>query len=536
MTKAIVLALTLYLIIAPGNPVVAFSAFRDGNWDLYALQPDTGRLFRLTYHPAEDRDPAFSPDGSKLAFSSRRDGNWDIYLLDEEGNIVRLTSDPHYDGRPSWSPDGRYIAFESFRAGDLDIWVMEADGSNPRNLTPSCPAGDAEPSWSPDGRFIAFTSWRFGDKDLFLLDVRTGELIQLTTETTDEYSPSWSPDGGKLAFVREENGHRAVWLMDVASRKARRVSWLSAEDSPVWLPDGRLAFIHHRYDGERLVLDEKPGALSLPRFILGPAFLGGSLSAAPSIKLPADEVPVGYLSSPFPPEPAGESALVELEGVRVYDPRLSSAVVESFNALREKVRQEAGYDFLGRLSEALRPLDFRSDQSDYASWHKAGRAFDIYFDTDRVLIVREEIGGETRWRVYLRCARQDGSCGEPLRWHPWELSFASGEEGQPGLIPNGYCVDFTGMAREAGWERISAHQGEDFDWRRDYKALEFWHYQKRDGLVWFKAMEQIYPLEELRALFSWDVAADAGVPLHLMKPKGIELPPDQALWLKLKAD
>ncbi len=536
MTKTVVFVLMLSLVIVPGNPLVAFTAFRDGNWDLYALEPDSGRLFQLTYHPAEDRDPALSPDGRKVAFSSRRDGNWEIYVLDEEGNINRLTANPHYDGKPAWSPDGRYIAFESSRAGDLDIWVMRADGSDPRNLTPESPAGDAEPSWSPDGRFIAFTSWRFGDKDLFLLNFNTGELTQLTTETTDEYSPSWSPDGSRLAFVREENGRRAVWIMEVESRKAYRLSWLSADDSPVWLPDGRLVFISHRYDGERLVLDEKPGALCVPRFLLGPAFLGGGLSSAASLKVPADEVPAHYLESSPPPEPVGRSVLVEVPGVRVYDPRLSGAVVESFNSLRERIRSEVGYDFLGRLSEAFRPLDFQSKQSDYTSWHKAGRAFDIYFDTDQVLVVREEMGGETRWRVYLRCARQDGSCGEPLRWHPWEISFIPSGEGQPGSIPSGYYVDFTRMAMEAGWERIAAHQGEDFDWRQDYKALEFWHYQKRDGLIWYEAMEQIHPAEELQTLFSWEKAAEAGVPFYLIRLKGIKLPPDQAVWHKLKAN
>lgn len=531
MSKVLALTITLSLLIQPQNPVVAFAAFKDGNWDLYAFELETGKVFRLTSHPAEDWDPAFSPDGGKLAFSSRRDGNWDIYLMDEKGNTVRLTSDPHYDGKPAWSPDGRLIAFESFRAGDLDIWLMEADGSNPRNLTPYSPAGEVEPAWSPDGRFLAFTSWRFGDKDIFLLEPETGKLIQLTTETTDEYSPSWSPDGSKLAFVREENGRRAVWVMEIESRKASRITWLSAEDSPVWLPDGRLSFIAYRYDGERLMLDENPGFLSLPKTLLGPAFIRGSLSASGAFKLPAEEVPAMSLKTS--PPLAYKGILKELTEVKVYNPRLSSAVADSFAHLRERIRREVGYDFLGRLSEAFRPLDFRSEYTDYTSWHKAGRAFDLYFDTDRLLIAREEMGGETWWRVYIWCVKQDGSCGEPLRQHPWELSYAPGKEGNPGFIPNGYHVDFTRIAREAGWERIPAHRGEDFDWRWDYKALEFWHYQRRDGLIWYQAMEQIHPPEELRKLFSWDRAAEEGVPPHLMKAKGIEIPPDRAYWLKI---
>jgi len=47
-------------------------------------------------------------------------------------------------------------------------------------------------------------------------------------------------------------------------------------------------------------------------------------------------------------------------------------------------------------------------------------------------------------------------------------------------------------------------------------------------------MEQIYPSEKLKELFSWERAAEAGVPPHLIGAKGIEIPPDKAFWLKLK--
>ena len=62
----------------------------DGNWDIYAvrlLEPagsadaPSVEWIRLTAHPAEDRYPAFSPDGQTLAFASRRDGYWNLYAL-----------------------------------------------------------------------------------------------------------------------------------------------------------------------------------------------------------------------------------------------------------------------------------------------------------------------------------------------------------------------------------------------------------------------------------------------------------------------
>lgn len=59
-------------------------------------------------------DPAFSEPHPPvtIAFASNIDGNWDIYLTDTVGQIpVNLTFNPAADYYPSWSPDGTQIAF-----------------------------------------------------------------------------------------------------------------------------------------------------------------------------------------------------------------------------------------------------------------------------------------------------------------------------------------------------------------------------------------------------------------------------------------
>jgi TolB protein len=50
---------------------------------------------------------------------------------------VRLTYDPAEDYWPAWSPDGTQIAFHSDRdvSLSLEIYVMNADGSDPVRLT-----------------------------------------------------------------------------------------------------------------------------------------------------------------------------------------------------------------------------------------------------------------------------------------------------------------------------------------------------------------------------------------------------------------
>lgn len=103
----------------------------------------------LTDNVSDDREFAWSPDGTRIAFVSNRDGNWEIYAMDADdgGNVVRLTQNAVSDRHPTWSPDGSHIAFYSNRDGDFEIYVMDAgDGGGVLQLTSNA-AADCDPEW-----------------------------------------------------------------------------------------------------------------------------------------------------------------------------------------------------------------------------------------------------------------------------------------------------------------------------------------------------------------------------------------------------
>jgi TolB protein len=189
---------------------------------------------------------------------------------------------------------------------------------------------------------------------------------------------------------------------------------------------------------------------------------------------------------------------------------LAEAVQPSFVALRRAVIAASGHDFLARLSEASRAAGFFNKTSSYTSWHKAGRAFDTLFDYTaggrQVLYITPEFrSGRLFWRLYLRAARQDGSQGAPL--------FAPVfDTGSKELLPppRGYFVDFTALAAEHGWSRIAAQERETFDWRSEPLALEYWHFERRDGLSWYQAMSLVYEDGTLANLFSVERLAATG--------------------------
>jgi LysM repeat protein len=99
---------------------------------LYWVGAGGGNYRRLTTHQS-DTAPAGSQ--GRVAFMSTRDGNWEIYVIDmDSGNLRRLTNNSAQDGLPTWSPDGKSIAFVSNRSGAWAIWVMDASGGNQRKL------------------------------------------------------------------------------------------------------------------------------------------------------------------------------------------------------------------------------------------------------------------------------------------------------------------------------------------------------------------------------------------------------------------
>ncbi len=531
---------------------LAFSARQGSNWDIYIVDLSSGELRRVTSDPGREQDPAWSPDGRSLAYSARRDRQWDIYVLDlATGRERQITADPAYDGAPAWSPDGRWIAYESMAAGDLDVWLISSTDGERINLTEDSPAGDFGPAWAPDGPYrgwLAFTSWRFADKDVFLLHPETGEIRQITHDEADEELAGWSADGRTIYFFRDEDDRREVWSLDLGDPGARprRRTWLTRVQAAVEAGDG-LAVIYRRADGEGLLwLPDDDG---LPLYPVWRAPLTGRLAFHPAPLTVGEAVAAAALDdAPIPDGAEGAARFVQLPGVEVQGgpASLSSRVADSFLRLRERVREEVGYDFLGELSEAWRSPSFYSEASDYLSWHKTGRAVDLlldFYDEDgrRVLErVRESMGGETFWRLYLRCREQDGSCGRPLTDRTWDLSYEAranegwGRGGLPGRLYGEYFVDFTALAREYGWRRIGSYEEDGFNWRTNFKAVEYWHYERRDGQQWYPLMRQVLDPSQTENRFTWEDAIAHGVDPFYAVMKGLPLPPSEGYWRLLR--
>src|SRR5262249_23482257 len=129
-------------------------------------------------------DPQLSPDGSKLAFAKKDSltSTYDIWILDlASGTPRRLTFDPANEVSPIWSPDGGMIIFSSDRKrGGYSLYRKNSNGNGDEEMLMSSDNQRAAAyQWSPDGRFITFAgdSRAFDISMLNLADRKTSVLV-----------------------------------------------------------------------------------------------------------------------------------------------------------------------------------------------------------------------------------------------------------------------------------------------------------------------------------------------------------------------
>ena len=258
---------------APTKPKILFTSLRDGNYEVYIMNPDGSEQVNMTQHPAADLEAAWSPTGEQILFVSDREGTRDLYLMDADGANVRRVFKQKTDvwrTAPTWSPDGKQFVYQckdwNFIKGGLYLVTFGEE--------------DAEfigkyntPEWSPDSSEIVCSDHHGPGARLTFINIHTREEEQpLRTEALLwQFESSWSAAGDRLAFAGNKDplpvildrGLHRVWknkqTIYIVNRDGTGLRQLVDEaGSDAWDPE-------LSPDGSEVLFTQRNGAMQISK-------------------------------------------------------------------------------------------------------------------------------------------------------------------------------------------------------------------------------------------------------------------------------
>jgi Tol biopolymer transport system component/predicted Ser/Thr protein kinase len=184
--------------------------------DLWVLDLARGGVAsRLTFDPLSDRDPVWSPDGTRIAFNSARRGTMDIYekSLVEEEDAKLLLESPQRLVTEDWSSDGRFIAYQFGSPSQGEIWLLSLCDERESFPFLQTPFNLDEPRFSPDGKWMAYVSDETGQFEVYVQSIETrGVKLRVSTEGGGQ--PRWRGDGKELFYLASDGSMMAVAMKE----------------------------------------------------------------------------------------------------------------------------------------------------------------------------------------------------------------------------------------------------------------------------------------------------------------------------------
>jgi serine/threonine protein kinase/Tol biopolymer transport system component len=282
--------------------LLTYSAMRLRSSTAAPNEPLSAVLRMVTADSGLSGYPAISRDGKLIAFASDRakEDNLDIWVHQVGGrDPIRLTTDPADETDPAFSPDGTMIAFRSEKEGG-GVYLVPAFGGSPILLAPR----GRNPRFSPDGKWVAYSVGgeavsNPGSAGVFVVSPGGGVPRAIHPEMATATNPVWSPRSGQLLVLGRQDAKSPArdeldwWILPLDGGVPRRTGVYSrlAKQSlmhpqfpqvyPVpldWRGDGDGRILFSAFLGEAANLWEiaPQGAGSAQRLTLGPGVQGNA--------------------------------------------------------------------------------------------------------------------------------------------------------------------------------------------------------------------------------------------------------------------
>ena len=233
--------------------------------DVWKYDLKSGKHTNLTAHAGEDRNPAFSADGTNVYFLSERNGgSFNVYRfpIDNPKDIRPVTTFKTHpvrflsiagNGTLCYTYDGAiYTQQDGGRAQKVNISLTRDDEEFPQTYT----GGASEAVASPDGKQVAFIV----RGEVFVTSVEYGTTKQITHTPEAERGLSFGADNRTLVYASERDGIRGLYQAKIVRKEDANFpnatlieetpllpSKSVERDYPQFSPDGKeVAFIEDR--------------------------------------------------------------------------------------------------------------------------------------------------------------------------------------------------------------------------------------------------------------------------------------------------
>ena len=208
--------------LSPNGKEIAF-VFRG---EIFVTSVDGGITKRITNTPWQERSVNWSPDGRTLVYAAEKDKNWNVYTMSiirkEEPYFYASTvlkeetvvATPAEEFQPAFSPDGKEVAYLEDRTTlkVINLATKKTRVVLPADKNYSYADGDQYYEWSPDGKWFLV---QFGPPErvqepevgLVAADGKSA-VINLTMSGYDDYAPKWVMGGKMMIWGSTREGAR----------------------------------------------------------------------------------------------------------------------------------------------------------------------------------------------------------------------------------------------------------------------------------------------------------------------------------------